>query len=93
MDGAAAVVSEKKFSDSARGCEDSPLALKKIGDAVVSTNTIERVVGDVGAELAARREADPKTAEALARRPESPPELAVVECDGGRIRTRIRERS
>jgi hypothetical protein len=32
--------------------------------------------------------ADPKTAEALARRPESPPELAVVECDGGRIRTR-----
>ena len=24
----------------------------------------------------------------LARRPESPPELAVVECDGGRIRTR-----
>jgi hypothetical protein len=71
-----------------RSFQRGKLALKKIGDAVVSTNTIERVVGDVGAELAARREADPKTAEALAQRPESPPELAVVECDGGRIRTR-----
>ena len=47
------------------------LVLEKVGDAVLSTNTIERVVGDVGHELAARRDADPKTAEALARRPES----------------------
>src|SRR4030042_1672954 len=29
-----------------------------------------------------------KSADALARRPEEPPDLAVVECDGGRIRTR-----
>ena len=35
-----------------------------------------------------RRDADPKTDDALAQRPESPPHLAVVECDGGRIRTR-----
>ena len=54
----------------------------------VSAKTIERVVHDVGRELAERRDADPKTDEALAHRPESPPELAVVECDGGRIRTR-----
>jgi len=71
-----------------RSFRRAKLVLEKVGDAVVSTNTIERVVGDVGHELAARRDADPKTAEALARRPESPPELAVVECDGGRIRTR-----
>src|SRR5262249_47486715 len=36
---------------------------------------------------AQRRDADPKTDGALANRPESPPEMAVVECDGGRIRT------
>jgi hypothetical protein len=71
-----------------RSFERAKLVLEKVGDAVVSTNTIERVVGDVGSELAERRDADPKTAEALAQRPESPPELAVVECDGGRIRTR-----
>jgi hypothetical protein len=71
-----------------RSFQRAELVLEKVGDAVVSANTIERVVGDVGRELAERRDADPKTAEALAQRPESPPELAVAECDGGRIRTR-----
>ncbi len=71
-----------------RSFKCAKLVLEKVGDAVVSINTIERVVGDVGSELAERRDADPKTTEALAQRPESPPELAVVECDGGRIRTR-----
>ena len=64
------------------------LALEKIGGVAVSANTVQRVVGDIGAELAARRDADPKGGEVLARRPEEPPELAVVECDGGRARTR-----
>jgi hypothetical protein len=64
------------------------LALEKIGGVAVSANTVQRVVGDIGAELAARRDADPKGGGALARRPEEPPELAVVECDGGRARTR-----
>jgi hypothetical protein len=64
------------------------VVLDKVGDAQVSINTIQRVVGDVGRELAERRDADPKTAEALAERPEEPPQLAVVECDGGRVRTR-----
>jgi len=45
-------------------------------------------VGDVGRELAARRDADPKSVAGLAERPEAPPQLAVVECDGGRVRTR-----
>ena len=62
--------------------------MEQVGDQGVSAKTIERVVHDVGPELAERRDADPKTDEALAIRPASPPELAVVECDGGRIRTR-----
>ena len=54
----------------------------------VSAKTIERVVHDVGRELAERRDADPNSDQALAQSPESPPQLAVVACDGGRIRTR-----
>jgi hypothetical protein len=54
----------------------------------VSAKTIERVVHDVGQELAERRDADPRSDDALAPRCESPPQLAIVECDGGRIRTR-----
>jgi hypothetical protein len=54
----------------------------------VSAKTIERVVHDVGRELAQRRDADPRYDDALALRSEAPPQLAVVECDGGRIRTR-----
>jgi hypothetical protein len=54
----------------------------------VSAKTIERLVGDVGDELTNRRDLDPRSDDALAQHPESPPELAVIECDGGRIRTR-----
>lgn len=54
----------------------------------VSAKTIERVVPDVGQELAARRDADPRSDDALAPRCASPPPLAVVACDGGRLRTR-----
>ena len=64
------------------------LAVEKIGGVSVSANTIQRVVGDVGSELAMRRDADTNGVGGLAQRPESPPELAVVECDGGRARTR-----
>jgi hypothetical protein len=71
-----------------RSFKRAAIVMKKVGDSGVSAKTIERVVPDVGGELAARRDADPKTEDALARRPEEPPELAVVECDGGRIRTR-----
>jgi hypothetical protein len=71
-----------------RSFQRAKLVLEKVGDVEVSTNSIQRVVGDVGSELAERRDADPKTADALAQRPAEPPELAVVECDGGRIRTR-----
>ena len=64
------------------------LILGKVGDVFVSDNTVQRVVGDVGRELTARRDAAPLRGRGLAERPEAPPELAVVECDGGRARTR-----
>jgi hypothetical protein len=72
----------------ARSFQRAAIVMKQVGDQGVSAKTIERVVHDVGPELAERRDADPRTDEALAMRPASPPELAVVECDGGRIRTR-----
>jgi hypothetical protein len=72
----------------ARSFERAAIVMKEVGDSGLSAKTIERVVHDVGPELAERRDADPRTDYALARHPASPPELAVVECDGGRIRTR-----
>jgi hypothetical protein len=71
-----------------RSFKRAALVMKRVGGQGVSAKTIERVVHDVGRELAERRDADPKTGDVLAKRPESPPDLAVVECDGGRIRTR-----
>jgi hypothetical protein len=72
----------------ARSFKRAAIVMKQVAGQAVSAKTIERVVHDVGGELAQRRDADPKTDDALAQRPESPPILAVVECDGGRIRTR-----
>jgi hypothetical protein len=63
------------------------IALRE-AEVLVSAKTVERVVHDVGSELATRRDLDPKSDEALAERPENVPDLAVVECDGGRIRCR-----
>jgi len=59
-----------------------------VAGQAVSAKTIERVVHDVGQELAVRRDAVPESNQALAQVPAAPPDLAVVECDGGRIRTR-----
>jgi hypothetical protein len=62
--------------------------MKEVAGVEISAKTIERVVQDVGQELAERRDSDPKSNQALAICPENAPDLAVVECDGGRIRTR-----
>lgn len=71
-----------------RSFRRAAIVLERVGDQKLSPKSIERVVHDVGQELTERRDADPKTDDALANRPESPPELAVVESDGGRVRTR-----
>ena len=57
----------------ARSFERAAIVMKQVGDQGVSAKTIERVVHDVGPELAERRDADPKTDEALAMRPAVPP--------------------
>lgn len=71
-----------------RAFKKAETVMADVAGEPVSAKTLERVAGDVGHELAQRRDADPKTDAALAQRPELPPDLAVVECDGGRIRTR-----
>lgn len=71
-----------------RSFERAALVLEKVGDVTVSNDTVQRVVGTIGEELSERRDANPKTDDALALCPEEPPALAVVECDGGRIRAR-----
>ena len=70
-----------------RSFQRTVVALQE-ADVGVSAKTVERVVHDVGGELAARRDADPRYEAPLAPRPENVPDLAVVECDGGRIRCR-----
>lgn len=71
-----------------RAFKKAAIVMADVAGQPVSAKTLERVAGDVGLELAQRRDADPKTDEALAKTPELPPALAVIECDGGRARTR-----
>jgi hypothetical protein len=59
------------------------ILLKRMG-MEVSCNTVQRVLGDVGDELIDLRDHDKLSFERI----ESPPQLAVVQCDGGRILTR-----
>lgn len=69
-----------------RSSKRASLVLKHVGGNEVSPSTVQRVTHQVGMELAELRDAG--EAPALAQAPENPPELAVVEADGGRIRTR-----
>jgi hypothetical protein len=69
-----------------RSSQRASLVLKHVGDNEVSPSTVQRVTHQVGTELAALR--DGGDAPGLVQAPENPPELAVVEADGGRIRTR-----
>lgn len=71
-----------------RSFKRAAIVVKAVGGQPVSAKSIERVVHDVGAELTSRRDGRARSDEALARIPADPPDLAVVECDGGRIRTR-----
>jgi hypothetical protein len=69
-----------------RSSKRAALVLKHVGGNVISPSTIQRVTYQVGTELAELRDAG--EAPGLVEAPENPPELAVVEADGGRIRTR-----
>jgi hypothetical protein len=69
-----------------RSSQRASLVLKHVGGNEVSASTVQRVTHQVGMELAALR--DGGDTPGLVQVPENPPELAVVEADGGRIRTR-----
>lgn len=68
-----------------RSFERAAIALEKIGGNSLSAKTIERVAQEVGIELATLRDAGQGL---LLPTADCPPMLAVVQCDGGRIRTR-----
>jgi hypothetical protein len=67
-----------------RSDERASIVLKQIGGNQVSDSTVARIVLELGTELAAARD----QGKTLKQSPAAPPELAVVQCDGGRIRTR-----
>jgi hypothetical protein len=69
-----------------RAFKKAEAVMADVAGQSVSAKTLERVAQDVGVELAERRDATGDNA--LAKIPEDAPDLAVVECDGGRIRTR-----
>lgn len=71
-----------------RSFRRAEIVLCEVGGHAVDAKSVERLVHDVGGELRQRRDADPRRGQPLAQAPADPPQLAVVECDGGRIRTR-----
>jgi len=73
-----------------RSHKRAALVLKKVGGNSVSASTVERVAQDVGQELVQLRDEAPSRLprNLVPSAPADPPTLAVVECDGGRIRTR-----
>jgi len=79
-----------------RSFERGSVVLEQVGGNQISASTVARVTQQVGLELAALRDqeqpAETSKLEPISSRlvqsPEVAPELAVVECDGGRIRTR-----
>ena len=78
-------------SSETRSSKRATLVLKHVGGNDVSASTVQRVTHQVGMELAELRDAGESPN--LVHVPAQPPALAVVEADGGRIRTRARERS
>jgi hypothetical protein len=72
-----------------RSFRRAEVVMHRVGGNLVSFKTIQRVTQDIGQELESLRDAALDEAGCgLAHAPEVPPQLAVVQCDGGRIRTR-----
>lgn len=71
-------------SAEARSFERAAVVLREVADCQVSAKTIERVTREVGQELASEREQNWPSE----KPPSEPPQLAVVQVDGGRIRVR-----
>jgi len=73
-----------------RSFKRAALVLAKVGGNTISIKTVARISQDIGKELVQARDGGASAAprKSLTSPPEAPPELAVVQCDGGRIRTR-----
>lgn len=73
-----------------RSFRRAAIVLANVGGNTLSIKTVARISQDVGNELVQARDGTPRTVpvQGLNTSPEAPPELAVVQCDGGRIRTR-----
>lgn len=69
-----------------RSFKRAAIVLKHVGGVEVSAKSIHRVTLDVGTELATCRDARPEGL--VGKKIVTPPAVAIVECDGGRIRTR-----
>ena len=70
-----------------RSYERAALAMERLLGVSTSAKTIERLVGQVGMELADLRDSSDEPLSGQ-EKIESPPEVANVSCDGGRTRTR-----
>lgn len=64
--------------------ERAAVIVKQVGGAEVSAKTVERITHQIGVELGEIRD----TGEVIANAPAEPPDLAVIEIDGGRVLTR-----
>jgi hypothetical protein len=71
-----------------RSLAKAGIVTRDVGGQRVPAKTIQRVVQDVGGELAERRDALGPGGSDLVKTSPNAPGLAVIECDGGRIRTR-----
>jgi hypothetical protein len=73
-----------------RSAAQAAIALQVINHLNISARHVARLTAEVGAELAAKRdqEVEQRRQRQLPPRVSAPPEVAVVEVDGGRLNTR-----
>ena len=84
------------MAGTADSCEAAATALQVVGEIEISTRTVNELGAQFGGQLAEQRD---RRTQAYAQRPlprvatqvDSPPQLAAVFCDGGRMRTRAEE--
>jgi hypothetical protein len=81
------------MAGTAGSSEEAATALQVVGELRISARTVTKLTAEIGGQMVAAREArvDQYLEQPLPRKPtevSSPPQLAAVYCDGGRMRTR-----
>jgi len=72
-----------------RSFKRAAIVIKHVAGQEACFKTIQRITHEVGTELQQRRDGKARTGQALVQTPHEPPDLAVIETDGGRIHTRL----